>query len=153
MKKTLIILAHPNMSESKLNKALIHALQKESHISIHDIYAQYKTAENIDVEKEQALLLAHERIIFQFPLFWLSSPGLLKDWQDKVLTYGFAYGSEGSKLANKEFKIATTTGSPEFAFQAGAYNNASMGEYLKPFQGMATFRRWSIQSLLLFMEP
>ena len=139
MKKTLIILAHPNMNESKLNKALIHAVANEPHVSVHDLYAVYQTAENIDIEKEQALLVANDRIIFQFPLYWLSSPGLLKDWQDKVLTYGFAYGSEGSKLAGKEFKIAVTTGSPEFAFQAGAYNNASIGEYLKPFQGMANF--------------
>ena len=80
MKKTLIILAHPNMADSRLNKALIEAIKDEPHITIHDIYAHYKTAENIDVKKEQELLISHERIVFQFPLYWFSTPGLLKDW-------------------------------------------------------------------------
>lgn len=139
MKKTLVILTHPNMKESRLNKALIEAIKEEAHVTVHDIYALYGSAEKIDVKKEQELLLAHDRIVFQFPLFWFSTPGLLKDWQDKVLEYGFAYGSEGSKLANKEFKIAVTVGSPEDAYQAGAYVHASMSELLKPLQTMALF--------------
>lgn len=141
MKKTLIILAHPNMADSRLNKALIEAIKDEPHITIHDIYAQYKTAENIDVKKEQELLISHERIVFQFPLYWFSTPGLLKDWQDKVLEYGFAFGQDGDKLAGKEFKAAVTIGSPEYAYQAGAYGNFSVSEMLRPLQAMATFTR------------
>ena len=139
MKKTLIILAHPNMQASRLNKALIDAVKDEENVTVHDIYGAYKTAEAIDVKKEQALLLAHDRIIFQFPLYWFSTPGLLKDWQDRVLEYGFAYGHEGSKLAGKEFKLAVTVGSPEYAYQAGSYVHASMSELLKPLQTTAIF--------------
>lgn len=141
MKKTLIILAHPNMDESRLNKALINAVKNEKTVSIRDLYALYKIAENIDVKKEQSELLAHDRVVFQFPLFWFSTPGLLKDWQDKVLEYGFAYGQDGNKLEGKEFKIATTVGSPEYAYQSGAYVQASMSEILKPIQTMALFTR------------
>jgi len=64
---------------------------------------------------------------------------LLKDWQDKVLEYGFAYGSNGNKLAGKEFKNVVTVDSPEYAYQAGAYVHASMSEILKPLQTMALF--------------
>ena len=105
MKKTLIILAHPNIAESKVNKALLDGIQNESNITVHDLYATYKTVEAIDVAKEQALLVQFDRIIFQFPLYWYSAPAMLKEWQDKVLSYGFAYGPEGSKLAGKESKI------------------------------------------------
>jgi glutathione-regulated potassium-efflux system ancillary protein KefG len=139
MKKTLIILAHPNIEASRLNKTLINALSDAEHITIHDLYAHYGKTGVIDVKKEQALLLAHERIVFQFPFYWFSTPALLKEWQDKVLEYGFAYGGEGSKLANKEFKIAMTTGSPEYAYQAGAYAHASISELLKPLQITALF--------------
>ncbi len=140
MKKTLVILAHPNMNESRLNKALIQAIQELPNVSVHDIYAAYHSADAIDVKKEQALLLAHDRIVFQFPFYWFSTPGLLKDWQDKVLEYGFAYGHEGgNKLAGKEFKNVLTVGSPEYAYQAGAYGNASISELLKPLQMMALF--------------
>ncbi|AFL69643.1 NAD(P)H-dependent oxidoreductase [Sulfurospirillum barnesii] len=139
MKKTLVILAHPSMNESRLNKALINAISHEEHITVHDLYATYGRTGEIDVKKEQDLLVANERIVFQFPLFWFSTPSLLKEWQDKVLEYGFAYGSEGSKLANKEFKVALTTGSPDYAYQAGAYDHASISELLKPLQITALF--------------
>jgi glutathione-regulated potassium-efflux system ancillary protein KefG len=138
MKKTLIILAHPNMPESRLNKALIEAVRNESHVTVHNLYDSYKTAESIDVQKEQDLLLSHERIVFQFPLYWYSTPGLLKDWQDKVLVYGFAYGKQGDKLKDKIFKIAVTTGAPHYAFGAGGWNNFSIDELLRPVQQMAT---------------
>ncbi|NLU35033.1 MAG: general stress protein [Wolinella succinogenes] len=141
MKKTLILLCHPNIAESRLNKALIQAIHGESHVTLHDLYATYKEAKNIDVAKEQALLLAHERIVLQFPLYWFSTPGLLKDWQDRVLEYGFAYGSSGDKLQGKEFKIAVTIGSPEYAYQSGAYVQSSLSEILKPIETMAIFTR------------
>ncbi|MBE0497323.1 MAG: NAD(P)H-dependent oxidoreductase [Campylobacterales bacterium] len=139
MKKTLVVLAHPGMETSRLNKALIEAIKDEAHVTVHDIYALYGTADAIDVKKEQEFLLAHERLVFQFPLYWFSTPSLLKDWQDRVLEYGFAYGSEGNKLANKEFKLAITVGSPEYAYQAGSYVHASLSEILKPLQTTALF--------------
>ncbi|RXJ68886.1 general stress protein [Halarcobacter ebronensis] len=143
MKKTLIILAHPNFEESRLNKTLINTIKNEKNITINNLYSEYKSFDKIDIKREQTLLLEHDRIVFQFPFYWFSSPSLLKEWQDKVLEYGFAYGSEGGKLKTKEFKIVTTMGSPEFAYQAGAYIQASMNELLKPFETMAKFTRMS----------
>ena len=139
MKKTLIILAHPNISESKVNKALIESIHNEPNITVHDLYATYKNVEAIDIAKEQALLVQFDRIIFQFPLYWYSAPAMLKEWQDKVLGYGFAYGPEGSKLAGKESKIVVSVGSPEYAYQAGAYNNFTLSEYLRPLYSTIVF--------------
>jgi glutathione-regulated potassium-efflux system ancillary protein KefG len=139
MKKTLIILAHPNIAESKVNKALIESIKDESDITVHDLYATYKTVEAIDVVKEQALLVQFDRIVFQFPLYWYSAPAILKEWQDKVLSYGFAYGPDGSKLAGKESKVIVSTGSPEYAYQSGFYNNFTLSEYLRPLQSTILF--------------
>lgn len=137
MQKTLIILAHPDLSQSRLNKALIEPIKHEKDITIHDIYAVYKNADSIDVAKEQQLLLSHDTIIFQFPLYWYSTPGLLKEWQDKVLQYGFAYGSTGDKLKGKAFKIAVSIGAAEEAYQPSGFMQATIGELLKPLQTMA----------------
>lgn len=147
MKKTLVILAHPNLAQSRLNTALLAAIENDPLITIHDLYKTYNSIQDIDVAREQELLLAHDRIVFQFPLFWFSTPGLLKDWQDKVLEYGFAFGSEGNKLAGKEFKVAVTVGSPEYAYQTGSYIQASMSEILKPLQSMAIFTQ------MIFTQP
>ena len=135
----MIILVHPDISASTINKALIESIKNEPNITVHDLYASYKTVENIDVAKEQALLVEHERIVFQFPLYWYSAPAMLKEWQDKVLGYGFAYGPEGSKLAGKESKLVVSTGSPEYAYQAGFYNNFTLSEYLRPLQSTILF--------------
>jgi glutathione-regulated potassium-efflux system ancillary protein KefG len=131
--KTLVIVAHPNLEQSKINRTWMNRLQQEESVTVHNLYAQYPTFE-IDVAKEQQLLMEHDRIVLQFPFYWYSSPALLKQWQDLVLTYGWAYGSEGTKLHGKEFMLVISTGGPEAAYQAGGYNHYSMSELTKPFQ-------------------
>lgn len=37
-------------------------------------------------------------------------PSLLKEWQDVVLTHGWAYGSKGIKLRGKDFMLAISIG-------------------------------------------
>ena len=56
---------------------------------MYDLYPDFK----IDVAEEQKHLAAADRIILQFPFYWYSTPALLKQWQDDVLTYGWAFGS------------------------------------------------------------
>ena len=53
-------------------------------------------------------LLDHDVVLFQFPLFWYSTPSILKEWQDLVLEHGFAYGAEGDALDGKRMMIAVT---------------------------------------------
>jgi glutathione-regulated potassium-efflux system ancillary protein KefG len=135
--KTLVIAAHPNMEGSTINSTWVKRLRKEEgEITVHELYAAYPDGK-IDVEREQQLLLQHDRIVFQFPFYWYSSPALLKEWQDVVLAYGWAYGSQGTNLHGKEFMLAVSTGGPEAAYQAGGYNQYSMSELTKPFQAMA----------------
>jgi len=135
--KTLVIAAHPNMEGSTINSTWVERLrQEEGEITVHELYAAYPDGK-IDIEREQQLLLQHDRIVFQFPFYWYSSPSLLKEWQDVVLAYGWAYGSQGTNLHGKEFMLAISTGGPEAAYQAGGYNQYSMSELTKPFQAMS----------------
>ncbi|RLQ94207.1 NAD(P)H-dependent oxidoreductase [Falsibacillus albus] len=134
--KTLIIVAHPNLSMSTINKTWKERLEQENDLTVHDLYEVYPDGK-INTDKEQKLLLEHDRIVFQFPFYWYSSPSLLKEWQDVVLSYGWAYGSEGTKLHGKEFALVISTGGPAAAYQAGGYNQYSMSELTKPFQATA----------------
>jgi glutathione-regulated potassium-efflux system ancillary protein KefG len=111
-------------------------LLQEEDMIVHDLYAEYPEG-RINMEREQQLLVEHDRIVFQFPFYWYSSPSLLKEWQDVVLTYGWAYGSAGTKLRGKEFVLAISTGGPEVAYQAGGFNQYSISELTKPFQATA----------------
>jgi len=131
--KVLVIVAHPNIEKSIVNKTWIEELKKYSNITVHELYKEYPD-EKIDIEKEQRLCEEHERIVWQFPFYWYSSPSLLKKWQDEVLTHGWAYGSNGNKLHNKELILAVSTGSPKERYRAGGRNKYTMSELLRPFQ-------------------
>jgi putative NADPH-quinone reductase len=45
-----------------------------------------------ELAREQARLEASDLLIFQFPLWWFSVPGILKGWIDRVFAADFAYG-------------------------------------------------------------
>ncbi|MBO9448109.1 NAD(P)H-dependent oxidoreductase [Ruegeria sp. R14_0] len=135
--KTLVLTAHPNLNASRINKAWFDALSDATDVTTRDLTAIGGPELRFDVEAEQALLLAHDRIVFQFPFYWYSAPPVMKAWMDQVLNYGFAYGPGGDRLKGREFLILVSTGGPEHSYHAGGYNNYSMAEFLKPFQQTA----------------
>ncbi|MEC4031799.1 NAD(P)H-dependent oxidoreductase [Bacillus subtilis] len=134
--KTLVLVVHPNIESSRINKKWKEAVLSEPDVTVHDLYEKYRD-QPIDVEFEQQQLLAHDRIVFQFPLYWYSSPPLLKQWFDEVFTFGWAHGPGGNKLKEKEWVTAMSIGSPEHSYQAGGYNLFSISELTKPFQASA----------------
>ncbi|MBB6671185.1 NAD(P)H-dependent oxidoreductase [Cohnella nanjingensis] len=131
--KTMVIVAHPNLKDSRANQALADALQGHADVDVRDLYLEYPDW-RIDVEKEQRQLLQYDRIVFQFPFYWYSCPPLLKKWMDDVFTYGWAFGPGGEHLKGKEFVMATTTGGPENGYQPGGYNAFTVGELLRSIQ-------------------
>jgi glutathione-regulated potassium-efflux system ancillary protein KefG len=131
--KVLVIVAHPNLSESRINKAWVEAIEEHKEITLHRLYDEYKDRK-IDVKKEQELLKEHDRIVLQFPFYWYSCPALLKEWMDVVLEYGWAHGNNKPQLAGKDLILAVTTGDPETSYVAGGYNGYTMSELLRPFQ-------------------
>ncbi len=55
--------------------------------------AAYDSGEQAgDIAAEQQKLLWADAVIFQFPLWWYSMPGIMKGWVDRVFANGFAYG-------------------------------------------------------------
>jgi len=105
-------------------------------ITFIDLYADYPR-HDIDVEQEQRRLLDHDVILFQFPLYWYSTPSLIKEWQDLVLQHGFAYGHEGDKLAGKTMMLAITAGGPEDAYAPKGYQHYPLRTFLTPLEQTA----------------
>ena len=70
-------------------------------------------------------------------MYWYSAPAIFKEWQDLVLTHGWAYGSKGNALKGKYFFNAMTTGAPHIAFSPGEYQNRTVREYLYPYEQMS----------------
>lgn len=68
--KTLVIVTHPDIDKSSVNKRWLEELEKNQDIvTIHQLHKNYPD-NVIDVAAEQRLLLSHDNIIFQFPFYW-----------------------------------------------------------------------------------
>lgn len=134
--KTLVIISHPEIGESSSQQYLLHSIPASKNITVHHLEGEYPD-EQIDVVKEQELLNTHDRILFQFPFYWYSSPPLLKKWQDEVLEEHFAYGYRGEKLKGKEFGLVLVIGNPEKEYQAGGTEGFSLSELTAPYRALA----------------
>lgn len=135
--KILHLLAHTNLDQSRVNKIWAQQLRDSGKVATsRDLYADYPDF-RIDVEREQAYLVAHDRVIFQFPFHWYSIPSLLKKWLDDVLTYGFAYGRTGNALRDKELQLIVSIGGPTEGYMPGGINNYTIHELLRPIQQTA----------------
>lgn len=136
--KTLIIISHPEVDESTSQQFLIQSIPDElrTDVTVHMLEKTYPDG-NIDVSYEQSLLKKHDRILFQFPFYWYSSPPLLKKWQDEVLTEHFAFGYRGDKLADKELGLVLSIGIAEKEYQTGGQEGYSISELTKPYQALA----------------
>ena len=136
MLRILILFAHPRTDRSEVNIRLATTAQKLEFVTLVDLYAEYPTLE-INIPREQKRLQQHDIIIFQHPLYWYSTPAILKEWQDLVLEYGFAYGARGRALEGKTFLSAITCGAPRETYtKDGAYEH-ELRDLMTPFEKTA----------------
>ncbi len=136
----LNLVFHPDLRASRVNRTWKRILDASGKIKTSvDMYMRYPDFK-IDIEREQADLLAHDRIVFQFPMYWYSMTPLLKRWLDDVLTYGFAYGSTGDKLKGKDLQVIVSVGGQPH-FYSGFDIYATVHELMRPFQLTANLCR------------
>ena len=136
-RRVLLLFAHPSLDRSEVNIELLRASRQVEDVTVVDLYGEYPDY-RIDIEREQQRLLEHDAVVFMFPLYWYSTPALLKEWQDLVLEYGFAYGTEGTALQGKTFLCAITAGGSEKAYRADGYNHFTLRQLLTPLEQTAT---------------
>ncbi|WP_353485838.1 NAD(P)H-dependent oxidoreductase [Apilactobacillus xinyiensis] len=128
-----VLVFHPSIKQSRVNRNLANALSDADNIDVsymYDLYPDYK----IDVQAEQDKLSKADRIVLQFPMYWYSSPSLLKKWLDDVLTHGWAYGSTGDTLKGKELIIAISPGAGAENYRRDGGFGYTVTDFLRPFQ-------------------
>ena len=135
-KKILILFAHPRLSTSVVQRAMLGVVEDLDNVTIHDLYAAYPDF-IIDVRREQDLLLEHDIFVFQHPFYWYSSPAIIKEWLDLVLEHGWAYGTGGSRLHRKFMMNAISTGGSRDAYREGGRNRFEVRQLLAPFDQTA----------------
>ncbi|MEY8754206.1 NAD(P)H-dependent oxidoreductase [Peribacillus frigoritolerans] len=133
--KTLVIVAHPSLETSVINKRWVEALRKyPERYTVHELYKVYPDG-NINAEKEQQLIESHSNLVLQFPFYWFNCPPLLKRWLDDVFTYGWAYGSNGGdKLKNRKAALAVSAGINEEDYSEEGRYSFTLEHLLSPFE-------------------
>lgn len=87
-----------------------------------------------EIQQEQEKLLWADTVVLQFPLWWFSTPAILKGWIDRVFVKGFAYGvsrdddrrrtaryGEGL-LSGKRAQVVATIGGPASSYSPRGIN-------------------------------
>lgn len=87
-----------------------------------------------EVRQAQQDLRWADTLVLQFPLWWYSTPAILKGWIDRVFTKGFAYGIADpdhpgrtfrygdGPLAGRRAQVIVSTGSPAAAMSDRGIN-------------------------------
>jgi glutathione-regulated potassium-efflux system ancillary protein KefG len=135
-RRILVLFAHPAFQKSRVNRILVLGLEKMAGVTFHDLYETYPDFA-IDVAEEQERLLDHDVFVFHHPLFWYSTPAILKEWMDLVLEHGWAYGHDGTVLRGKIILSAVTTGGLERSYRRGGFNEHTVREFLLPIERTA----------------
>ena len=58
-----------------------------------------------DIRQEQIKLDAADILIFQFPLYWMGFPGILKNWFERVVHHGYAFDIPSKTFDLARFKV------------------------------------------------
>jgi glutathione-regulated potassium-efflux system ancillary protein KefG len=140
MAKLLVLFAHPALEKSRVHSRLLRHIQHLDQVHVHDLYEAYPDLD-IDIKKEQQLLLDHDVIIWQHPFYWYSAPAMIKQWQDLVLEHNWAYGKNGRMLTGKRVFNAISCGGPVEAYTEGGYNHFTIRQLLTPFEQTARLCR------------
>lgn len=136
----LVLYAHPYPARSRGTAALLHAVEDLPGLAVRSLYDLYPDFD-IDARAEQVALRAADHVVWMHPLYWYGPPALLKQWFEKVLVDGFAYG-ERQALRGKGCLWVTTTGGGEYA--RGGRHDHAFADFVPPVEMTARYcgMRW-----------
>ncbi len=160
-----------NVETTDLYAAHFKAIADWSDFTSNETNTQYFLAQQAayqnqqlttDIAKELEKIAWANHIIFQFPLWWFSTPAVLKGWFDRVLVKGFAYDAgkvfNDGLLKGKTASLVVSTQSPESAYQPDGLHHATLDTFLhhihhtlrfvgiKPFAPFATYAAFNLDS-------
>ncbi len=148
LNNALIVTAHPvenSLSHSLAAGIAARLREQGTQVEIADLHAEAFTpamllpdlalyhgdasAPPADVVREQQRVERADMLVFVFPVYWWSVPGLLKGWFDRVLTLNWAYkvaedGRIVGNLRKVPVRLIATAGSDVAGFDKHGYSTA-----------------------------
>ena len=75
-KQVVVLLTHPNIKESRANKALMDAISDMGEVAIYNLY-EMRMEDAFNAEIWSTIISHASALVFQFPFYWMSAPSLL----------------------------------------------------------------------------
>jgi len=144
MSTVLIITAHPSSHNLTRGITEIYKEEKEKQghtVRVIDLYKEvqlpYYSFEKFpyipvsdDAKRYQTMVSGADEIVFVYPFWWGTMPGILKNWIDSVLTMGFAakYGKDGRPiglLKGRAVTVISTSGAPTVLYRFNGIRRAN----------------------------
>lgn len=143
-----IVLAHPDINDSRANKELINTVKELDNVAVYNLYEDFP--ELFDVEVWTQIMLDSSMLIYQFPLYWMSAPYMLKKWQEEV----FTHLSRTPVTVGKPMMVVTTVGGDTNAYRSGGRNRYTVDEILRPYEAsaLAAGMRWQTPIVVFEMD-
>jgi len=89
-----------------------------------------------DIKSEIEKIRRADIIVFEFPLWWSSTPAVLKGWFDKVFAMGVAWDGDhrykGGLLGGKKAMVITSAGDSEHDYSLDGIHGATITQHLYP---------------------
>ena len=134
----VVIYAHPYPHRSRACAALVEAIRAAPGLELRSIYDLYPDFD-IDPAAEQAALERARLVVWLHPLYWYTTPALMKHWFEAVLVRGWAYGKGGTALAGKDCLWVSTSGGDEAAFTAEGRHRHAFGDFVPVVEQTARY--------------
>lgn len=78
-----------------------------------------------DVLREQERVERADAVVVVHPVYWWAMPGLMKGWFDRVLSFGWAFGTEdATALADRDIHLVRVGGSSPDTYDRHGYREA-----------------------------
>ncbi|MBL0088184.1 MAG: NAD(P)H-dependent oxidoreductase [Ideonella sp.] len=140
MPQILILVAHPQLAQSRVTRALMHSAlalgESATSCEVRDLYARYPDY-LIDAATEQAALERADLVVWLHPTHWYGMPPLMKLWLDEAFAFGWAYGPGGDRLQGKHLWLVTSTGGPEESYRSDGHNRYFFDAFMPPYEQTA----------------
>ena len=138
MPEIVVIVAHPQLQQSRVNVRLMEAAARAApaRTEMRDLYALYPDY-FIDTAAEREAIAEAKLIVWQHPVHWSGMPPLMKLWLDEVFGFGWAYGPGGQALRGKDLWPVLSTGGPESSYRPDGYNRYFFDAFLPPYEQTA----------------
>ena len=96
-----------------------------------------------DIQLELEKLLWCDLLVLNFPIFWFSTPAILKGWIDRVLVSGVVYGGkrfyDRGGLVGKRALVSVTLGGQEHMFDEDGIHGSLNGMLRHLLQGTLAY--------------